>query len=581
MKKGMSAVLVFLLILVVVFGGYGIYYFYTQGTDVFLYVCNKSRNDLEKAYSIFSIEDNGLLVQGPVNAETYKRLKDYLSPNAEKPECKLGGEMFITKEGKVFCNLHGFGDRIPLNKKDIIPFPEDKILVTNKIPFVSDESKKLNKLLNKDISYTSEEERFYIEGMDFLRDKKYFEAIGSFKKSIKNNPDELKYYESLINTYIMINDYENAEKYIEFYISKNKDNSKINKTLKYLKARKYFNLRLKKLLDDKVTISFLSYSTEKNQASVHTCLLNGDNMQTVATGLGFGDYWIGENLGEYYFINDDKIILYNDNTKTKKQIFDNRGYRMFNFIYSPISKKFIFSAMKMTRGFEIYGVNQDGNELLKITQNTVDDFPCDFSPNGRKFVYTTGNEINLDINIVNVDGTSHESVVKSVVREDSPDWAPTRNTIAYSSYKTEKNSNGMSQRDIFIWETDSKKTTNISNSRDLSEYYPNWSNKNDKILFAGADLKGYFELYVMDADGKNVKKLSDFGEKRNSGWDYYEKMTWFDDDNLILFSAGFEKARNIYITEISSGNTMRLTDTYNDDIKPFILRKEKKGNSLF
>jgi len=61
--------------------------------------------------------------------------------------------------------------------------------------------------------------------------------------------------------------------------------------------------------------------------------------------------------------------------------------------------------------------------------------------------------------------------------------------------------------EIFVADTDSGDLTNLTRSPGSSERYPAWSPDGRKVSF-NSDRDGTFNLYVMDADGRNVRQLT-------------------------------------------------------------------------
>ncbi len=336
--------------------------------------------------------------------------------------------------------------------------------------------------------------------------------------------------------------------------------------------KEYFDLRLKKHLDGGIRLIFLSYDVENEEGDVDVMDINGDKRKHIVRKYPFCDMAVDGN--KLFVVKGDDIYRMDMKTGRKNRIFDNGGFRIFSMMYSSLTDMIFFSSLKRSDGFEVYKVNADGSAFQRVTQNDVDDFPWDFSPNGRRLVFTTGNNSSQDVSVINVDASSEKKVVKSIVREESPDWAPTRNTIAYSSYKTERGEDGVLRRDIFLYDVADDKNINITESKNIDETYPEWSWKNDRIAFCGIDLNHRFELYIMNADGTGVKKLTDFNQSSLSGWDFDSQIVFTRDDNFLFFSAGYENQKNIYIVEISTERVLRLTSDYSDNKKIFIIGEQ-------
>ena len=90
--------------------------------------------------------------------------------------------------------------------------------------------------------------------------------------------------------------------------------------------------------------------------------------------------------------------------------------------------------------------------------------------------------------------------------------------------------------------------------------YPSPSPDGKKILFE-SDRTGTSELYVMDLDGTNLKRLTNNAEHDNS-------PKWSPDGRQIVFARDLADNSEIFIINSDGSNEKRLTDTPGDDSHP-------------
>lgn len=91
------------------------------------------------------------------------------------------------------------------------------------------------------------------------------------------------------------------------------------------------------------------------------------------------------------------------------------------------------------------------------------------------------------------------------------------------------------------------------------DWDPNWS-PDGRILWSSLrDLN--LELYVMDSDGQNRRRLTD-----HSGRDWFP--AWSPDGTTAAFSSDREGSEDIYTLNLASGQLTRLTDNPADDLRP-------------
>ena len=66
---------------------------------------------------------------------------------------------------------------------------------------------------------------------------------------------------------------------------------------------------------------------------------------------------------------------------------------------------------------EIYTINVDGSEQVRLTNNPADDADPSFSPDGSKIVFYSGRDGNYEIYTINVDGSEQTNIT------NNPEWA--------------------------------------------------------------------------------------------------------------------------------------------------------------
>jgi Tol biopolymer transport system component len=90
--------------------------------------------------------------------------------------------------------------------------------------------------------------------------------------------------------------------------------------------------------------------------------------------------------------------------------------------------------------------------------------------------------------------------------------------------------------------------------------YPSLSPDGKKILF-DSDRSGNSELYVMDLDGNNLKRLTNSPEHDNS-------PKWSPDGKQIVFARDLAENSEIFIINADGSNERRLTQVPGDDSHP-------------
>ena len=87
--------------------------------------------------------------------------------------------------------------------------------------------------------------------------------------------------------------------------------------------------------------------------------------------------------------------------------------------WSPDGEKIIFTSHK-SGNFDIYIMDADGSNVVRLTHNPVEDMHPTWSPDGRKIVFSSGRNGNMEIYMMKTDGSN----LTNVTNNPATDWCP-------------------------------------------------------------------------------------------------------------------------------------------------------------
>ncbi|MEN3327671.1 MAG: TolB protein [Acidobacteriota bacterium] len=160
---------------------------------------------------------------------------------------------------------------------------------------------------------------------------------------------------------------------------------------------------------------------------------------------------------------------------------------------------------------EIYVMNADGTNQTRLTNNTASEFDPAWSPDGAKIAFTstrafavpTGND-SLEIYVMNADGSNAVRLTNNSAADAQPAWSLDGTRIAFSS-----------QRDglplIYIMNADGSNPINATQSTTLDSSDPEWSPDGTTIAFTSYNRVGQTnsdEIFLMNVDGSNVRRIT-------------------------------------------------------------------------
>ena len=214
--------------------------------------------------------------------------------------------------------------------------------------------------------------------------------------------------------------------------------------------------------------------------------------------------------------------------------------------WSPDGQRIAFQSR---RG--IYVMDADGSNVTHLT--TAGGTPA-WSPDGRRIAFQRDNEIH----VMNADGTGVTNLGTNVGTASPPAWSPDGRRIAFESHR-----NGT--WGIYVIDADGSNVAHLAASG--GDGTPAWSPDGRRIAFT-SQRDGVGEIYVMNADGSNAMRLTNFQGFVNFSYTNNES-TWSPDGRRIAFRSNRDnRNREIYVMDADGSNVTRLTDDSARDESP-------------
>lgn len=156
---------------------------------------------------------------------------------------------------------------------------------------------------------------------------------------------------------------------------------------------------------------------------------------------------------------------------------------------APATAKIVFNSTR-DGNTEIYMMNPDGSQPVRLTDHRARDMAPAWSPTGEQIVFTSDRDGKWDIYIMDVDGTNVRRVFKTLAHREYPTWSPDGKWIAYTM---------LPEWALYIAKIDGRNAKRVA-STGLLGGEPAWSPDGTQIAFCLAQAidPGSYQLRLVN-----------------------------------------------------------------------------------
>jgi len=253
---------------------------------------------------------------------------------------------------------------------------------------------------------------------------------------------------------------------------------------------------------------------------------------------------------------NSNIYVMNADGSEQIRLTNNSG-NDYNPTFSPDSSKIAFDSSynSSPHNVDIYVMNADGTNRTKLTNNTVNDYHPSFSPDASKIVFYSNRSGSDEIYVMNADGSNQTRLTNNSVDDRNPVFSPDGSKIVYTSPSNNK-------LEIFVMNADGSNQKQLTNNPGANQE-PSFSPDGSKIAFNSMLVNGNMDIYVMNADGSNQTRITN-----SSGQDLSPSFNL--DGSKIAFMSDRDSTNlyEIYVMNADGTNQKRLTDNTAFDAVP-------------
>lgn len=164
----------------------------------------------------------------------------------------------------------------------------------------------------------------------------------------------------------------------------------------------------------------------------------------------------------------------------------------FQSVFSPDATKIAFVSFRDGNNSELYVMDSDGYNPLRLTNTAENETRPVFSPDGKNIAFTRlVSGVGREIYLINLDDGVETRLTNNLVSDNEANFSPDGRTIAFNR-----------SNDIYLMNSDGtnqRRLTSTSHTEELPAFSPD----GEHLAFA-SNQDGNFEIYAMDVTGTDT-----------------------------------------------------------------------------
>ena len=265
----------------------------------------------------------------------------------------------------------------------------------------------------------------------------------------------------------------------------------------------------------------IAYSSLKGQGKeIYVMDYDGANQRTITANGGLNKFpeWSSDNSTLAFITHlprSSRWELWIQSLDGGRRVMPLPSSYVASPAFSPDGKQMVFSTREVNgTDAGIYISNLDGGRLKNLSNHSAIDSSPTWSPTGRQIAFISDRSGSPQLWVMDADGSNVQHLVREGGHCDSPDWSPDGRFITYSWQPS-----GQWSHQIYVIEVATGRIFQLTSGRGKSEN-PHWSPDGRHIAFQ-SNRTGSKQIFVMNADGKNLKQVTAYGINESPAWSGY------------------------------------------------------------
>lgn len=211
--------------------------------------------------------------------------------------------------------------------------------------------------------------------------------------------------------------------------------------------------------------------------------------------------------------------------------------------------------------WDLFTVNDDGSNLVRLTETQYDEKTPSWSFDGKKIVYATSDG-NLNLIDVQTKETHQIAVSEKKYPKITPSFSPDNKEIAFARFRAPEEGD---DTDLLIYNLETKQTERVLDQYAI-QMWPAWSPDGSRLVYANIHCSSACgriiqELWIVDPRGNFSRQLL----MTNS---LCQEPAWSSDGKQVVFSSDKSGNYDIWVLSLDDRKLKQITTYSGLDISP-------------
>ncbi|MBX6316552.1 MAG: PD40 domain-containing protein, partial [Isosphaeraceae bacterium] len=159
------------------------------------------------------------------------------------------------------------------------------------------------------------------------------------------------------------------------------------------------------------------------------------------------------------------------------------------------------------RGWDLYRLDVANRREQRLTEHPALDYNAAFAPDGDRLAFVSLRDGEAEIYTIQADGSEPRRLTTQFALDDRPAWAPDGRRLVFSSTRQPADRAGRAWNALYVMDADGSNVRRLS-PREAADYSPAWSPRGDLIACAsGSGQAGQTDLVVLAPDGSGRRRV--------------------------------------------------------------------------